>query len=298
MNSPFDWAAFRYLITTKLWGDVWFEINDDNVWGLAAQQSYYFLLAFFPFLIFVTAVVSFIPIDPHLLGRILGWLYRLLPESAYLMVRHILLTLANSQDKGILSFGLAMTLWASSRAMAGMVGVLNTAYEVKETRSFVRVQVLALVVTFLVSLFVVISVVLLFFGDSLINLFLSVRFLGPYYAIRSSLRTLYSVVRWAAIFIFLNIGIQLLYYVLPARRLPWKFISPGSAVATLGWIGVSQGFKLYVNHFTSYQRLYGSLGALIVLMVWFYLSSFLLLTGGEIDSEIYRQRREKRRVDY
>jgi membrane protein len=100
------------------------------------------------------------------------------------------------------------------------------------------------------------------------------------------------------IFLLLNIGLQIVYFTLPARRLPWKLISPGSLVATLLWIGASMGFRFYVDGFADYQRVYGSLGALIVLMFWFYISSLLLLVGGEIDSEIYRLRREEGRVDY
>jgi membrane protein len=297
-NRIADFRAFRYILRGRFWADLWREINEDNCWGLAAQQSYYFLLAFFPFLIFVVALVSFVPVDPGLLDEMLIGLQNLLPDTAYVMVSQILLDLVNSGDTGVLSFGLALTLWSASRALIGMTGVLNGAYEVRETRSFVFLQFLALGVTILVSLFVIVAAVLLFFGDRLIDLLLAVRPLEDQDAVRTTLRTTYSLTRWVVVFLFLNIGLQIVYFTLPARRLPWKLVSPGSFVATLGWIGASIGFRFYVDGFADYQRVYGSLGALIVLMFWFYISSLLLLVGGEIDSEIYRLRREEGRVDY
>jgi membrane protein len=293
-----DIWAFRYLLRGRFWADLWREINEDNCWGLAAQQSYYFLLAFFPFLIFLVALVSFIPVDPGLLDDILTGLQGLLPDTAYVMVSQILLDLVNSGDTGVLGFGLALTLWSASRALIGMTGVLNGAYEVRETRSFFLLQGLALGVTILVSIFVIVAAVLLFFGDRLIDLLLAVRPLEDQEALRITLRRTYTTARWLLVFLFLNIGLQIVYFTLPARRLPWKLISPGSLVATLLWIGASMGFRFYVDGFADYQRVYGSLGALIVLMFWFYISSLLLLVGGEIDSEIYRLRREEGRVDY
>lgn len=293
-----DLPAFRYLTKGRFWIDLWNEINRDDCWGLAAQLSYYFLLAFVPFLLFLIAAVSLIPIDPGLQQQLMTTLNRVLPETAFMLVRSILLGLINANDSGILSLGVVLTLWSASRAFAGMVGVLNRAYEAMETRSFFKVQLLAVGVTILFLVFVIASTVLIFFGDSLIKLLLATGAVESSAGWQSFIRGVYWAARWVVLFALLNIGIQIAYYTLPAKRMPWRFFSPGSIVATAGWVLASKGFSWYANSLADYQRVYGSLGALIVLMFWFYLSSLFLLVGGEVDSEIYRIRKDLGRVDY
>jgi membrane protein len=292
-----DIRAFRYLGQGRLWLGLWRQINYDDCWGLAAQLSYYFLLAFVPFLIFLLAFVGFIPIAPNLQTQLMSALDRVLPDTAYKLVSGIVLGLINNANRGVLSVGIVLTLWSASRAFAGMVSALNRAYEVRDKRSFFRIQALAVGVTVLFSIFVLLSTVLLFFGDALARLVMSKGALASPSALHSWARSAYWIARWLLIFALLNIGMQIPYYTLPAQRLPWKFFSPGSVVATLGWIGASKGFAWYANSVANYQRVYGSLGALVVLMIWFYLSSLFLLMGGEVDSEVYRLRRPPRLAD-
>ncbi|RPJ59602.1 MAG: YihY/virulence factor BrkB family protein [Acidobacteria bacterium] len=291
-----DLSAFRYLLKGRFWIDLWNEINYDDCWGMAAQLSYYFLLAFIPFLIFLLAFVGFIPIHPDLQQKMLSALDQVLPDAAYSLISGIILSLINNTNSGALSLGLLLTLWSASRAFAGMVGVLNRAYEVRDRRSFFKIQLLAVGVTMIFSVFVIVSTFLLFFGDALVRLILSRGAFAQSSILQQWGQAAYWLARWLVIFTLLNVGIQLVYYLLPARRLPWRIFTPGGLVATLGWIAASQGFAWYTNSVADYQKIYGSLGALIVLMVWFYLSSLLLLTGGEIDSEIYRLRKEMGRA--
>jgi membrane protein len=287
-----DFRAFRYLLKGRFWIDLWHEINYDDCWGMAAQLSYYFLLAFVPFLIFLLAVVSFIPVDTDVQSELLEALDRVLPETAYVLVSSIVISLLNNADTGVLSLGLILTLWSASRAFAGMVGVMNRAYEVRDQRSFFTIQLLAVVVTVFFSFFVILSIVLLFWGDSLFRLVVGHATIADSPLLSDWAARGYWMARWLVIFALVNIGMQMAYYTLPARRLPWFLFSPGSIFATMMWVGASKGFSWYVNSFADYQRVYGSLGALVVLMVWFYLSSLLLLVGGEINSEIHRLRKE------
>lgn len=288
-----DFDAFRYLADRRFWTDLAREVHEDNCWGMAAQLSYYFLLAFFPFVIFLSALIGFIPLNPGLLNRILAELNLFLPERTYTLVRAIALQLVNAEDAGVLSIGILLALWFASLGFTGMVGLLNRAYDVEETRPYYKVLGICVGVTILVSLFVILSSVLLFFGDALIEFAFKHIHLAPF---EGPIRGLYWLVRWVLIFLFFNVGIQIVYFALPTRRLPWKTISAGSALATLGWIFGSRGFALYVNHYANYQKFYGSLSALVVLMIWFYISSFVLLVGGEIDSEIYLIRQGERHL--
>ena len=172
-----------------------------------------------------------------------------------------------------------------------MVGVRNRAYGVKDQRSYFRVRGLSVAVTLKVSLFVILSGLLLFLGDDLSRLTIERLPLVAGSFLLAILQVIYSGVRWLLILVFLNLGIQIVYFALPARRLPWRLFSPGSVVASLGWLLGSFAFAFYINSFANYQRLYGSLGDLVVLMIWFYFSSLFLLLGGEMDSEIFSRRR-------
>jgi membrane protein len=191
--------------------------------------------------------------------------------------------LIRSRDEGILTFGIALSLWFASFAFSAMASLLNQAYRVEETRSLLTIRVLSIILTIIVSIFLVLSGVLLFFGDWIISWVVEP---GP-------LKVLYGLARWFLILLLMNLGVQIIYYALPAHRFRPKLISPGGVVAIAGWIVGSLVFRHYVNlFFSNLQQLYGGLGALIALMVWFYICSLFLLIGGEIDSEIYKMRHE------
>jgi membrane protein len=190
--------------------------------------------------------------------------------------------LVNASDEGVLTFGIALSLWFASFAFSAMMNLLNQAYQVPETRSILRTRMLSILVTVVVSVFLGFSGVLLFFGDLFINLAFEP---GP-------LKILYGFARWFLILLMMNLGVQIVYFTLPAHKFPAKLISPGGVIASLGWVFGSLIFRSYVNSFFhNIQQLYGGLGALIALMIWFYICSLFLLLGGEINSQIYKMRR-------
>ena len=259
---------------------------------MAAQLSFYFLLAFFPFLIFLSSLTGFILKDPELIHKILMELQNFLPSDTHNAVREIALDLITIEGSEFLSLWIVLSLWWASFGFSAMVGVLNKAYDIKENRSYYRVRLLAIGVTIMASLFVIISGILLFFGDGIIQLLSHRIAIEPYPSFQNHLKVIYSFGHWIIIFLLLNLAMEIVYLVLPARQLTWTFFSPGSVIATLGCILGSRGFALYVNqvaqHYEYYQNLYGSLATLLLLMIWFYISSFFLLLGGEINSETYR----------
>lgn len=277
-----DLGAFRFLLLGKFWKGLWNEINDDDCWGMAAQLSYYFLMAFFPFLIFLSALIGFIPVGPDALGRFLAELNIFMPDSAYDWVTRFMERL-QSRGQSVIPFSIMLSLWFGSLAFNGMISVFNQAYQAKETRSYLLTRSLSILVTVIVSVFLVLSMVLLFFGDWLIRVMSDL----------PSVRFWYSLIRWLLIFLLLNVGVQIMYYALPAKRFPWRLISPGGILATTGSVVGTLIFRRYVNvFFENFEMLWGSLSALIALMVWFYICSFCLLVGGEIDSEIFKLRRD------
>ena len=290
------WDAFRYLLDSEFWSALWQDFNEDDCFGMAAQLSFFFLLAFFPFLIFLGYMISFAPLDPGLLGKILLEFHQFLPEDTYAAVDKIVFDIISVESSGILSLGIVLAWWWASVGFRAIGRVLNRAHAIKDTRSYWRVQLSAMGVAMLASLFVISSGVLLFFGDWFIEILLSRITIEPYSSFHSHLRAIYSSSRWVLIFTFLNIGIETIYFAAPARWLPWSFLSPGGFIATLGCVLGSRIFAIYVNqmaHYQTYQKLYGSLATLILLMIWFYISSVFLLIGGEINSTVHLSRLAK-----
>ena len=277
-----DFAAFRYFSKTRFWVRIWHEVNEDDCWGMAAQLSYYFLLAFVPFLIFLSALIGFIPYVPDLIGLMLLDFSQVLPEASVQLVTRVIERVIYSQAQGALTFGLVAALWFASSAFNGMISLLNKAYQVRETRSYFATRLVAILVTVVVSIFLIVSGALLFFGDWLIDTLVKNLWLN----------TLYTSSRWVVILFLLNFGVQIVYHFLPAQRFPWTLVSPGGFLATTGWVVGSTLFRLWVNRFADLQILWGSLSALIALLAWFYICSFFLLLGGEVDSEIQKIRGE------
>ena len=288
MMSSSDWEGFSYFLRPQFWRELWTTINEDHVWGMAAELSYSFLLAFFPFLIFLASVISLSPIDPRILALILDDFRHFMPNQTNLEIQDLLAHLKTWQGGQLALLWILLALWVASIGLNGLAAVLNRAYGVKEKRSFGRVRGLALLVTVAMSFFIVLAGALLFFGDEFNRVVVG---WAPGSVLAAGLlQFLYALIRWSLIFCLLNLGLQMIYYTLPATRLPWRFFSPGSVLTTTGWFLGSLIFANYIDRFADYQRLYGSLGSLVILMIWFYCASLLLLLGGEIDSEIHRHR--------
>lgn len=256
---------------------VWREINDDNIYGSSAQLAYYFLLALFPMLIFLTSLVGFLPEAQQ---SILHAMAKAVPAQAMQIVNDTLHDISSKRSGGILSFGILATLWAASGGVEALIGTLNVAYDVKEGRSFWKVRLIAIGLTILLSLLIVGGTILIMFGDKF-SLWLA-QFLGMSRAVS----LLWGAVDYLLGLALLFIGIEVLYYFSPNIKLEWKFITPGGLFAVLGLIASSLAFSLYLRFAPSYSATYGSLGAVIILMLWLYLMGMVLLIGGEINSEI------------
>jgi len=255
------------------------EVREDDCLGGAAQLAYYLLFAVFPFVLFLTALLGYLPI-PNLMERLLTALATLLPGEVVTLLQEHVRQLVTEQKGGVLSFGILAALWASSSAVVAITGALNRAYDVQEGRSWWKVRSVALLLTIGLSLFIVAAMVLLIFGPQLGDWLASLVGLGKIF------EHLWNIIRWPVSAGMLIVAMAVVYYYAPDVEQQWKWITPGAVFAVLAMMVTSLGFSVYVSHFGSYNKTYGSIGAVIVFLTWLYLTGLCLLIGGEINAEV------------
>lgn len=251
----------------------------DDCLGRAAQLAYYFLFALFPFLLFLTTLLGYVPV-PNLLDSIMSLLAQALPRDALELVQNHLRSLVSQPRAGLLSFAIIAALWTSSSAVTAITAGLNCAYNIEESRPWWKVRIMAVLLTIASSLFVIAATVLLIFGPQLGTLLANNIGLGDVFSV------VWNIGRWVIILGSLLVALAALYYFAPDVQQPWRWITPGSTIAVTGWILASLGFAYYVNNFASYNVTYGSIGAVIALLTWMYVTGFCILVGGVLNSKI------------
>lgn len=255
----------------------WSETTEDKVFGRAAELAYYLMLALFPMLIFLTSLVGFLEGAQE---RILRALADVMPSEAMRLVQETLRDVVQNRSSGLLSFGVLGTLWASSGGVTAMMDTLNIAYDAKETRSFWKLRLIAIGLTVLLAMLAVGGIVLIMFGDRLSAWFAAQLGWGPVFTFT------WRIVDFLLGLSFLFLGLQLIYYIGPDVEQDWHWVTPGAVFAVASLLLTSFLLSLYLRFGPSYSATYGSLGAVVVLMLWLYLMGAVMLIGGEINSEI------------
>jgi len=253
---------------------------EDEVPALSAQTAYFFLLAVFPFMIFLMTIIGYIPLEDI---DVLGPLENMLPYEAFRLLKVNLEYVADKRNFQILSIGFVTTLWAASNGIGAVIVSINKAYDVKEKRSFFMVKLVSLLFTMALSAMIVLYFVLLVFGHRIGDYMISVGVPAQYRKVWDQLRYLTVVIMQILVF-------AALYKYTPCSRPKWRDVLPGAVFTTVGWLLTSLGFAYYVNNFWNLRLLYGSIGGLIALLVWLYLSAMLVILGGEINAVIASER--------
>jgi membrane protein len=253
---------------------VWAEILEDDVFGRAAQLAYYFFLALIPFLIFVIASLSVFGAADRGRALLFRFFADALPPSAFELVDMTFSQIIHSSGPLKMSFGIVASLWSASMGMSAIMDTLNAASEVKETRSLVKHYAVATGLTVGIALLLVISVVIVVFGDTILNA------LSP----GNILATIWKVAQWPLALALILFAFAMTYYFAPnVRDRRWHWVTPGSICGVILWLIVSIGLRVYLHFFGTYSVGYGSLGAVIVLLLWFYLSGIAVLSGAVVN---------------
>ena len=280
MRTPNPWRLGG-LSLMELGRRLWRETQDDELLGRAAQLAYYALLALFPALIFLTALMGLLSVE-SLMPELMAYLRNVLPADALSMVQRFLTQIAEGSGANILSFGGLGALWASSSGVTAMMDALNVVFDVKEDRRpFWRIRLIAILLTIGLAGFVILSLALVLYGPTI----------GGWIADRMGFGVAFTrawnVLQWPVIVSLMLVVVAAIYHLCPDRRYTrWRWLTPGAVFAVLMWLVVSLGFKAYVDNFGDYNKVYGSITGVIVLMLWFYWSGMVLLLGGEINAEI------------
>lgn len=276
-------AAWRLggLSPLELSRRVWRQVGRDELLDRAASLSFYFMFSLFPMLIFLTALFGLLSAQ-GLMENLLSYADRVLPGDAASLLRKTIQEISAGAGGGFLSAGLAGSLWVASSGMVSIISALNRAFGIREPRSWFRRRLTAIGLTAGFSVLALLALFLIAFGGPFGERVASFAGLGELF------KSAWNVFRWTAGPLAALAGVGLVYRLAPAGRRGRPLPTPGSVFAVLAWIAASQGLSLYVGGSGRYNAVYGSIGAVVVLLLWLYLSALTLLVGAEIDAEIER----------
>ncbi len=256
--------------------DLWREIQDNNVLDGAAVLAFFFVLSVFPALIFVLSVLPSLSI-PHLQQAILDLLHQVLPPQSANFFEVTIRYVGSRGGNGLLTFGLVFALWSGSAGFYAIIEQLNVISHVTEQRPFWKARGLAILLLLFFALLMIVALSLAIFGGGIQSWVASI--IGW----SQPLRVFFATLRWIILAVALLLGLAVTYRFGPSVKGEFRFLSPGSATAAILIALVSMGFRFYVSRFGSYDATYGSLAAIIVLMLWTYMAGIALLVGWEIN---------------
>ena len=264
---------------------VWGGIVQNDLIDRAYELAFNFLLAVFPLLLLIVASLNIFASEGTAMRRALYYYIAvaLPPDASALIVGtlHEVTRNPHNSDAGKLAFGVVLWLFAGSSGMTQLISTLNAAYEVREERSWILVHLISMALTLAMSVLIVLALVLILFGGDLIT---RISFLLGLPAMASAA---IKVVEWMVALAFVIFAFANVYYFAPdVKQHPWYWITPGSCVGVILWVLASVGLRVYLHYFNTYSTMYGSLGAVIVLMLWFYVAGLAMLIGGQINATI------------
>ncbi|ARJ50148.1 YihY/virulence factor BrkB family protein [Staphylococcus lutrae] len=276
INKPVKYTDrpnfFNYLI---------YRIGKDDASGLAAQLAYYFMLSLFPMLIFILSLVPYFNIDRDV---ITAQISNNAPADTASIITGIIDDVMGNANGGLLSIGLILALWTASNGMTALMNAFNVAYDIEDSRNFFVSKLLAVVFTLLIGITLPLTLVLFTFGQQIGNLLF-----GPL-GLDEQVRWVFSVLRTALPILAVFIVFIIMYTFAPNVKIKFKSVFPGAIFATVVWILGSLAFGYYVSNFANYSKTYGSIGGIIVLMLWLYITGFILIIGAEINAIVHQRK--------
>jgi membrane protein len=255
-------------------------LTEGYITSRAAAISYSVFLAIFPFLIFLFNIIPFIPID-NFQQMLLGIIQDFMPRMAYESVKETIIDIITRPRSSLLILNLILTLYFSTNGVNSLIEAFNNTYHDLESRPGYKQYLVSVAIVLINSFLLIIAIGLMTFGSAILTWILPA-------AIQNSSFVVFSLemLRWLIILALLLTAISIIYYLAPARRKSFRFFSPGSLLATFLIVITTLGFNFYVDNFASYNALYGSLGTLMIVLVWIYINAISLIVGFELNASI------------
>lgn len=261
---------------------VWNSLNNDDVFNRAAELAYYFFFSLFPALILASAIFGLLAgPGTKLHDMLLLYMGTALPYDAFRMVQKVLTETNQAAGGGKITFGLVVTLWSASAAMTAVQDTLNAVYDVSEARPYWKAKSIAIGLTVVCGSLMIAALTIILYGNMLAD------FVGNHAGLTAVATWMWKIVQWPIALFFLAMVFSVTYYFAPdVEQRHWEWLTPGAAVGMATWIIASLVLRLYLHYFNSYSATYGSLGAVIILLTWFYVTGLMLLLGAEVNAGI------------
>ena len=257
----------------------WKGLMEGAITTRASSLAFNFFLAFFPSIIVFLTLIPYIPVN-GLQETLMELLNVVLPPSTNEITFNALDDIINNTRGGLLSIGFLLALYFSTNGINSLIEAFNASYHIRENRPIIQQRILSLGLTLLLSFMLIIAMGLIIFGKFVVS------YLTEYKLITQYAGGLILYGKWFTILLVLLLGISILFHLGPSIKSKWKLFTPGSILATLGIIITSIGFNYYINHFSQYNKIYGSIGTLMIILIWMYFNSIILLTGFELNASI------------
>lgn len=269
----------------QLGRNVFEQITANNVFGRAAELAFYFLFALFPLIfLMMTLFGLFASHSVELQSDLLSYFADFLPPTAFQLFRRVATEIAAHASHGKLTFGVVSALWCISSSISSMISFLNAAYHVRETRPWFKVRAIALVLSLLISILLLMALFMVLVGSHFVG------WLGAGLRLHPLVVLVWKDIQWPTAIFLVALSCSLIYHYGPdlKEHRRWHWFTPGAAFGAFIWLVASFAFRMYLHFFDNYSVSYGSLGALMILLVWLYATGLACLIGAEINAEIQR----------
>jgi membrane protein len=258
------------------------EILDDNVLGLAAQTAYYFFFSLFPLLLFVAPMLSLIGDKRQMVGWLVTQIGAAVPPEAMALVSGVVKDVVLSESApGVMSVGALLAAWAGSNIFGALMGALNRAYDVRESRPWIKQQIIRLASLFVAGFVLLLATAVMLGGDQIVD------WMGTHMGLSRGVTTAWRVLQFPLAFAILVCAAGMIYYFLPNVKQRVRHVAVAALVASVLWVVGTLLFRAYVQNFGAYNKTYGAIGGVIALLTWMYLTMLILLCGGELASELH-----------
>lgn len=261
------------------------EIIANNIFGFAAELAFYFLFALFPLILILVTLFKILALQRvELQNQLLAYFADVLPPTAFQLLQPVVNELAANATEGKLTFGIVSALWGVSGGVSAMISSLNLAHHVCESRSWLKVRALALGLSIIISILLVVALFMVLAGSRFVG------WVGPVLGLHPIIVLIWRGIQVPGALLFISIASSLVYHFGPnlKQHRGWHWLTPGVVFGAVIWLAASFGFRLYLHFFNHYSATYGALGAVMILMIWLYVSGLAYLIGGEINAVIER----------